>query len=101
MTPPPPPRRRRPAQAQLLQPGQEAFLLLAAKYPEHELRGIRRAAPRHHSENESGEIGVIEVGDAAPFLPLRLAAATRPLGPRHRRILAPVLVSASLCRACQ
>jgi len=33
-------RRRQVAQAQLLQPGQEAFLLLAAKYPEHELRGI-------------------------------------------------------------
>src|SRR5882724_7938235 len=63
-------RGRQMAQAELLQARQEALLLLAAKHPEHELSRIRRAAPRHHGEDEAGEIGVIEIGDAAPFQPL-------------------------------
>src|SRR5882672_5647620 len=67
-------RRRQMAQAELLEARQEALLLLAAKHPEHELGGIHRAAPRHHGEDEAGEIGVIEIGDAAPSRPLRLRA---------------------------
>ena len=55
---------------ELLQARQEALLLLAAEDAEDELGGIRRSAPRDHGEDEAGEIGVIEVGDRAPALPL-------------------------------
>jgi hypothetical protein len=60
------------AESELLQTRQEAFLLLAAEYPENEFRRIQRSAPRHHGENEPGKIRMIEIGDAAPFQPLRL-----------------------------
>ena len=73
-------RRRQVAEAELFQARQEALLLLAAKHPEHELRGIGGAAPRHHGENEAGEIGMIEIGDAAPsqpFAPLLRIRALR------------------------
>ena len=36
-------RRRQMAKAELLEARQEAFLLLAAKHPEHEFRGVRRS----------------------------------------------------------
>src|SRR3979411_1168480 len=41
-------RRRQMAEAEFLQTGQKALLLLAAKDPEHEFRGVSRPAPRHH-----------------------------------------------------
>ena len=68
-------RRRQMLQAELLQAWQEAFLLLAAKHPEHEFGGISRAAPRHHRQDEAGEIGVVEIGCAAPSQPLRFTRA--------------------------
>ena len=71
-------RRRQIAEAQLFKAGQEALLLLAAKHPEHEFGGIGRAAPRDHGEDQAGEIGVVEVGDAAPSQPFRLARAVLP-----------------------
>ena len=64
-------RRRQLAQPEFFEARQETFLLLAAKHPEHEFRGIRCAAPRHHGEDEAGEKGMIEIGDAAPSQPLR------------------------------
>src|SRR3954452_9739256 len=60
---------RQLAQTELFQTGEKTFLLMAAKYPEHEFRGVSRAAPRHHGQNETGEIGVVEIGDAAPSRP--------------------------------
>jgi len=30
---------------------------------------------RHHSQDQPGEEGMVEIGDAAPFQPLRLAAS--------------------------
>src|SRR5882757_944196 len=71
------------------QPGQEALLLLAAEYPEHEFSGIRSAAPGDHGENEAGEKRMVEIGDAAPFHPLRFAFAVLPC---HR--FTPVFVEA-------
>src|SRR6185312_14967629 len=68
-------RRRQMAEPELFQTRQKAFLLLAAEYPENEFRRIQRSAPRHHGENEPGKIGMIEIGDAAPFRPLRLMRA--------------------------
>src|SRR5262249_8067492 len=65
--------RRKMVEAKLLQARQESLLLLAAEYAEDEFGGIRRAAPRHHREDEAGEEGVIEIGDAAPSQPLSLA----------------------------
>src|SRR5258706_16426360 len=76
-------RRRQVAQPEFLQPGQETLLLLTAKNPEYEFRGFVSSAPRHDGENESGKIGMIEVGDAAPFEPLRLACIVRYL--HHRQ----------------
>jgi len=61
--------------AVFLQAWQEAFLLLATKHPEHEFAGIRRPAPRHHREDESGEVGMIQFGDASPSQPLHLLRA--------------------------
>src|ERR1700738_1359407 len=68
-------RRRQMAEAEFFQAGQEAFLLLAAKNPEHEFRGVGGAAARHHGQNEAGEISMIEVGDAAPSQPFCLVRA--------------------------
>jgi hypothetical protein len=68
-------RRRQVSKAEFLQAGQEAFLLLATKHPEHEFAGIRRPAPRHHREDESGEVGMIQFGDASPSQPLHLLRA--------------------------
>jgi hypothetical protein len=65
-------RRRQATQAELFEARQKALLLLAAKHPEHEFGGRGRSAPRHHGKDQAGEIGVIEIGDAAPSLPLRL-----------------------------
>src|ERR1700742_2154907 len=65
------------AEAELLKARQEPLLLLSAKYPEHEFRGIGGAAPAHHGEDQAGEIGMIEVGDAAPSPPLRLLRLLR------------------------
>ena len=82
-------RRRQMVEAELLQARQEALLLLAAKHAEHELRGITRAAPRHHGENEAGEKGVVEIGDAAPFRPCAVCALSASAHPssleRERR----------------
>src|SRR5436309_15846799 len=64
-------RRRQAAQAELFQARQKALLLLTAKHPEYEFRGLRCPAPGHDCENEAGETGMIELGDAAPFQPLR------------------------------
>ncbi len=66
-------RRWQAIEAELLQAGQEALLLLAAKHPEDELRRIGGAAPRDDGEDQPGEEGVIEIGDATPLPPLRLA----------------------------
>ena len=63
-------RRRQAVEAELLQAGQEALLLLAAKHAKDELGGVSRAAPRHHGKDQPGEERVIEIGDAAPLLPL-------------------------------
>ena len=65
-------RRRQPAEAELFEAGQETLLLLAAKYPEHEFGGGSAATPRHHRQDEAREKRVIEIGDAAPSLPLGL-----------------------------
>ena len=72
-------RRRQMPKPELFQAGQEALLLLAAKHPEHEFGCIRHAAPRHHGEDQAGEIGVVEVGDAAPFPPLHFFSLLRAL----------------------
>ena len=72
-------RRRQIAQTKLLKARQKTFLLLAAKYPEYEFRGIGRSAPCHHGQDEAGEIGMIEVGDAAPSPPLRFISRSRAL----------------------
>src|ERR1700722_16616881 len=70
--------RRQVAEAEFVEAGQEALLLLAAKHPEHEFRGVRDPAPRHHGENEAGKTGVIEVGDTPPAQPLcRLCVVLR------------------------
>jgi hypothetical protein len=66
-------RRRQVAEAEFFQSRQEPLLLLAAENPEHEFGGVRRAAPRHHGEDQAGEIRVVEIGDAAPSPPGRLA----------------------------
>src|SRR5260221_14465877 len=71
--------------AELFQAGQKTFLLLAAKHPEYEFRGVSSAAPRHHGENKAREIGVIEVGDAAPSQPFCLVGAAGRLDHRHPR----------------
>src|SRR5262249_52543822 len=60
-------RRRQVIDAKLLQPRQKTLLLLATKYPEHELGGLARAAARHHRERKPGEERMIELRDAAPF----------------------------------
>ncbi len=70
-------RRRQMIDTEFHETWEETFLLLAAKHPEDKFSGIRRAAPRHHGENEPGEISVVEIGDAAPFQPLCLLGAVR------------------------
>src|SRR5581483_6732771 len=42
-------RRRQACEPKLLEPGEEALLLLATEYAEDELRRVSRAAPRHHA----------------------------------------------------
>ena len=74
-------------EAEFFEAGQETLLLLAAKHPEHEFRGIGGPAPRHHGEDQAGEKGVIEVGDAAPSQPFRLVRSSRRLGHRHPQTL--------------
>jgi hypothetical protein len=64
-------RRRQMDDAEFHEARQKALLLLTAKHPEHEFGGIRGAAPRHHGEDEAGEIGVVEVGNGSPLQPLR------------------------------
>jgi hypothetical protein len=84
-------RRRQMAEAELVEARQETLLLLAAEYPEHEFGGIRSAAPGDDGEDEPGEIGMVEIGDAAPFEPLRLARIGLDcLGHRHPQILVSV-----------
>jgi hypothetical protein len=68
-------RRRQMTETEFFQARQEALLLLAAKHPEHEFRGVCGAAPCHDRENEAGEIGMIEIGDAPPSQPLRRRCA--------------------------
>src|SRR5947199_6417916 len=68
-------RRRQMTQAKFLQAGQKTFLLLAAKYPEHKFGGIGSSATGHHRQDETGEVGVIEVSDGAPSPPLRFLDA--------------------------
>ena len=87
-------RRRQMAEAEFFQARQETFLLLAAKHPEHEFGGVGRAAPRHHRQNEAGEIGVIEIGDAAPSQPLRFLRVAVP-GPSVISLPTPLLLLAS------
>jgi hypothetical protein len=48
-------RRRKMIEAELLQPGQEALLLLATKHPKYEFSCIGRAAAGDDGENEAGE----------------------------------------------
>src|SRR5258708_39747425 len=57
-------RHRRPqvAQAEFFQSRQKALLLLTAKNPEYEFRGVSRPAPHHHGQNEAGEISMIKLG---------------------------------------
>jgi len=62
-------RRRQMIDAEFLQARQKTLLLLATKHTEDKLGRISRASPRDHSQNEAGEIGMIEIGDAAPFEP--------------------------------
>src|ERR1700730_4666069 len=88
-------RRRQLRKPELFETRQKALLLLAAKHPEHEFRGVSCAAPRHHGEHEAREIGVIEVGDAAPSQPFRLVCAAGRLGNRLP------FVSATQIPACQ
>ena len=76
-------RRRQMAEAEFFQAGQETLLLLAAKNPEHEFRGIGGPAPRHNGEDQAGEKRVIEVGDTAPSQPFRLVRSSARLGRRH------------------
>src|SRR5258708_2761864 len=64
-------RRRQVAQAEFFQPRQKTFLLLTAKNPEYEFRGVSRPAPHHHGQNEAGEISMIKLAHPAPFHPLR------------------------------
>ena len=80
-------RRRQMAEAELVEARQEALLLLATKHPEHEFGGIRCAAPRHHQQNEAGELGVIEVGDTSPAQPFCRLRATLRFRHFHSRIL--------------
>src|ERR1019366_319059 len=89
-------RRRQMAEAEFLQTRQKAFLLLTAKYPEHEFSGVSAPAPRHHRQNEAGEIGVIEIGDTAPSQPLRLlrVAVAGHLGDRPPQLLFPQVPAA-------
>ena len=68
-------RRRQVRKTELFKARQEAFLLLAAKYLEYELGGLRRAQARHRRENESGKIGVIERGHGSPSLPFGVLRA--------------------------
>ena len=82
-------RRRQMAEAEFFQAGQKALLLLAAKHPEHEFRGIGGPAPRHDGEDQAGEIGVIEIGDAAPSQPLRFL--------RSRRSASVIAIPKSCC----
>src|ERR1700687_4630887 len=70
-------RRRQVAQSEFFKAREKALLLLTAKNPEYEFRGISGAAPSHHGENEAGEISMIELGNAAPFQPLRFAPRAR------------------------
>jgi len=77
-------RRRQACEPKLLEPGQEALLLLAAEYTEDELRRVSRAASRHHAEDQAGEAGMVEIGDAAPFRPQRFLR-----GVRHASLLEP------------
>jgi hypothetical protein len=71
--------RRQVTQPELFEARQEALLLLAAEDPKYEFRGIGPPAPRHHRQNKAGEIGMIELGDAAPFQPLRFTRAALPI----------------------
>src|SRR5262249_18578115 len=66
-------RRRQMRETELFQPRQETLLLLATEHTEDEFGGVRGATSRHHREDQAGEEGMIEIGDAAPFQPLRLA----------------------------
>ena len=61
---------------EFLQTREEALLLLTAEDPEYELARILRSASRHHHEDETGETGVIELGNASPPLPF---CSLRPL----------------------
>ena len=65
---------RQVVEAELLQSGKKAFLLLAAKHAKHELGGVGGAAATDDGENEPGEIGVIQIGNAAPRQPSRVLA---------------------------
>ena len=67
--------RRQVSEAELFETRQETLLLLAAKEAKHELGGVRSPAPRHHRENEAGEISVIKLGDTSPSLPFGLLCA--------------------------
>ena len=69
-------RGRQTGEAELVEPRQKPLLLLPPKHPKHELGRVRDAAPRHHRQDQPGEISVIEIGHAAPFAPDQLA---RPL----------------------
>src|SRR5947199_2187221 len=72
-------RRRQVAEPKFFEARQKALLLLTAKNPEYEFCGISRSAPRHHTQNEAGETSMIELGDAAPFQPLRFRRAALPI----------------------
>jgi hypothetical protein len=69
-------RRRQMVKTKFLQTWKEALLLLAAEDPEYELARILRSPSRHHNEDETGETGMIELGNASPPLPFR---SLRPL----------------------
>src|SRR5258707_15853329 len=87
-------RRRQVADPKFFEARQKALLLLTAKHPEYEFGGVRRPAPRHHGQNEAGEIGVVEFSHAAPFQPLRFARAALTL--RSCLLLDRFLLAASI-----
>jgi hypothetical protein len=56
---------RQLVEAQLLQSGQEARQLLPPEGAKHHLGRVGRAGPRGQHQDQSGEIGMIDVFDRA------------------------------------
>src|SRR5215510_14844698 len=92
--------RRQTAEPELFEARQETLLLLAAEYAEDEFGGIGGAAPCHHGQDQAREEGMIEIGDAAPFQPLRLARVLSGGHVRFLVLLATHLVTADAAKQC-